>query len=345
MNKTNTETDFLAVGKNLLKWYARASRELPWRETRDPYKIWICEIVLQQTRVEQGKNHYIRFIERFPDVFALADAATDEVLLYWKGLGYYSRALNLHAAAQQIVSTYGGRFPSTFDEILTLKGVGKYTAAAIASICFDEKIPAVDGNFYRVLSRVFADGFDVSAAQAHAYFSRLALRVMPEEDPGHFNQAVMDLGSEICRPKNPRCSECPIQQHCLAYAAGTVSQFPVKTKKVKVDELQLSYFLVQHAGQFLIRQRDDSSIWKKLYDFPQHIPTAWQPFVVKETLMQHKLTHKNLALRFHHLKLEEEAAFLEFAAAQGFIVVNYEGSLQKSFPKPLENYLRKLFEP
>ena len=174
MKPKKQNADFLHVGEKLLAWYKIHGRDLPFRKTRNPYKIWICEIVFQQTRIEQGLNHYNRFIERFPDVETLANTETDEVLLYWKGLGYYSRALNVHKAAKQIVKDFNAKFPEKYEDILSLKGVGKYTAAAVSSICFGMKIPAVDGNFYRVLSRVFADDFDISNTSAFNYFSTIA---------------------------------------------------------------------------------------------------------------------------------------------------------------------------
>ncbi len=180
-----------------MNWYQINARNLPWRSTRNPYKIWISEIILQQTQVKQGLQHYLNFVQRFPNVKTLANADTDEVLLYWKGLGYYSRALNLHKAAQQIITDFEGEFPQKYEEILKLKGVGKYTAAAIASICFNERKPAIDGNFYRVLSRLFADDYDISQAGAFQYFSELALQMMPYEACGDFNQAIMDLGAEV----------------------------------------------------------------------------------------------------------------------------------------------------
>jgi A/G-specific adenine glycosylase len=320
------------------------SRDLPWRKTKDPYKIWICEIVLQQTRVEQGKNHYLRFIERFPDAKTLAEAETDEVLLYWKGLGYYSRAINLHKAAQQVMAEFEGVFPSGFQEIQKLKGVGKYTAAAIASICFNEKVPAVDGNFYRVLSRVFADDFDISSSKAHAYFYELALRIMPEKEPGNFNQAIMDLGSEVCKPKNPSCETCPLNENCLAYGSGSVSAFPVKTKKVKAENLKLQYYFVQHENLFLIKQRDESFIWKKLYDFPEDIPVEFQKYIAGEKTIHHKLTHKNLEINIVKILVSSKKCLENFAQEHYFMVTDYEKSHQKSFPKPLENYLKKAFE-
>lgn len=344
MNKTNTTADFLLIGNKLLQWYNLNSRDLPWRKTKDPYKIWICEIVLQQTRVEQGKNHYLRFVERFPDVKTLAEAETDDVLLYWKGLGYYSRAINLHKAAQQVMEEFGGVFPSEFNEIQKLKGIGKYTAAAISSICFNEKIPAVDGNFYRVLSRVFADDFDISLPKAHAYFYELALRIMPEKQPGNFNQAIMDLGSEVCKPKNPVCEICPLSEDCLAYGSGTVPAFPKKTKKVKAEDLHLKYYFIQHENLFLIKQRDESFIWKKLYDFPEDIPAEFQKYITSEKTIHHKLTHKNMEITVVKVLLDNKKEFENFAKEHYFTVTDYEKSHQKSFPKPLENYLKKAFE-
>lgn len=230
LEKNNIGSDFQHIGNTLLHWYKNNARDLPFRQTTDPYKIWICEIVFQQTRINQGLNHYNNFIKRFPDVKILAEANEDEVLLHWKGLGYYSRAINIHKAAKQIMTDYNGSFPSDYEEILKLKGVGKYTAAAVSSICFDGKMPAVDGNFYRVLSRFFADDFDISNSKAFNYFSELATLIMPEK-VGDFNQAMMDLGSEICKPKNPLCGECPIDQNCLAFSLEKISSFPVKTKK------------------------------------------------------------------------------------------------------------------
>ena len=342
MKTKKQNADFLHVGRKLLDWYQIHGRDLPFRKTNDPYKIWICEIIFQQTRIEQGLNHYRNFIERFSDVQALAAAETDEVLLYWKGLGYYSRALNLHKAALQIVNEFNGTFPTDHDDILKLKGVGKYTAAAVSSICFGKKIAAVDGNFYRVLSRVFADDFDVSHSKAFDYFSELALKIMPENEAGHFNESMMDLGSEICKPRNPLCESCPLNKDCLAFNLGEISNFPVKTKKVKATDLELHYSFVEFDGQFLIKQRKDDFIWKKLYEFPIEIPVEWDEFKVKEKTITHKLTHKNLTIQMSHIVLESKEIFTEFAAENGFSIINEEESHQKSFPKPLENYLTEL---
>ncbi len=341
--KTNKQNaDFLHIGKKLTKWYDANARQLPWRENQHPYYIWISEIVLQQTQVKQGLGHYLRFMERFPDVEELHKAPEDEVLLYWKGLGYYSRAINLHKAAHQIMEEFGGKFPDHYNEILKLKGVGKYTAAAIASICFDEKIPAVDGNFYRVLSRIFADDFDVSNSRAFHYFSELALRMMPEEKPGEFNQAIMDIGSEICRPKNPLCMFCPVNEDCLAFQTGRTSEFPVKTKKVKVSDLSLNYFFIKHQNRFLIKQRGNDFIWKKLYEFPTSIPENWEDSIINSKIINHKLTHKNLSIEINTVSIESQKDFEQFAKNNEFLIVTKDEAHEKSFPKPLQTFYESI---
>ena len=344
MKTKKQNADFLHVGKKLLDWYRIHGRDLPFRKTNDPYLIWICEIIFQQTRIEQGLDHYRNFTQRFPDVHTLAAAETDEVLLYWKGLGYYSRALNLHKAALQIVNEHGAIFPVEHEEILKLKGVGKYTAAAISSICFGKRIAAVDGNFYRVLSRVFADDFDVSNSKAFQYFSELALRMMPENEAGHFNEAMMDLGSGICKPRNPLCNSCPLNMDCLAFNLGKIPHFPVKTKKTKVTDLEISYYFVQFEDQFLIKQRDEDFIWKKLYEFPTSIPESFETFISGQKTLLHKLTHKNLTIPISRVTLDSENIFKDFAQKEGFQIVSFEDSHQKSFPKPLQNYLSFIFK-
>lgn len=342
MKTTQQNSDFLHIGRKLLLWYGENARLLPWRETQNPYYIWISEIILQQTRVEQGLNYYLNFIQKFPDIQSLANAEIDEVLLYWKGLGYYSRAINLHKAAQQVMNDYQGKFPSTYDEILKLKGIGKYTAAAISSICFNEKVPAVDGNFYRVLSRIFADDFDISKTKAHQYFSDLTLLIMPNSDFGNFNQAVMDLGANICKPKNPDCEKCPVQQDCLAFSLGKATDFPIKTKKIKAESMDLHYYFVLYQEHFLIRQRGDASIWKKLYEFPAEIPAYLTPYIIKEEKTLHKLTHKNLNITIYSVFLDNEKDFKQFKNEQNFISLKIEDFHQKSFPKPLQSFLEQL---
>ncbi|WP_294264604.1 A/G-specific adenine glycosylase [uncultured Chryseobacterium sp.] len=343
MENINKVPEFRHIGNKLLSWYNINARDLPFRQTKDPYKIWICEIVFQQTRINQGLGHYNNFIKRFPDVKTLAEAEEDEVLLYWKGLGYYSRAINIHKAAQQIMTEYGGTFPHQYEEILKLKGVGKYTAAAVSSICFDGKIPAVDGNFYRVLSRIFADGFDISGSKAFNYFSELAHLILPD-NVGDFNQAMMDLGSEICKPKNPLCRECPLNEDCLAFSLNKISEFPVKAKKTKAKDLELKYYFVHRNGQFLIQQRKDDFIWKKLFEFPPEISDALVPFIVGMKTVSHKLTHKNLSIDIYNVEVQSEEIWNHFIAENNYLVTDVETSHDKSFPKPLEIYIRNYEE-
>ena len=332
-------SDFKHIGNKLLNWYKKNARDLPFRQTKDPYKIWICEIVFQQTRINQGLNHYNNFIKRFPNVKTLAEAQEDEVLLYWKGLGYYSRAINIHKAAQQIMTDYHGTFPYQYEEILKLKGVGKYTAAAVSSICFNGRIPAVDGNFYRVLSRVFVDDFDISNSRAFNYFSELAHLILPE-NVGDFNQAMMDLGSEICKPKNPHCHECPLNEDCLAFSLSKTSEFPVKTKKIKAEDLHLKYYFVHRNGKFLIQQRKDDFIWKKLFEFPPTISDELNPFIKSVKMVNHKLTHKNLSIEIFNVEVDSKAVWKDFIVENNFIVTDVEASHERSFPKPLENYIQ-----
>ncbi|UZT97502.1 A/G-specific adenine glycosylase [Chryseobacterium fluminis] len=336
----NTESrNFRPIGNKLLVWYKQNARDLPFRQTKDPYKIWICEIIFQQTRISQGLGHYNNFIRRFPDVKTLAEAEENEVLLYWKGLGYYSRAINIHKASLQIINDYNGSFPDQYDDILQLKGVGKYTAAAVSSICFGGKMPAVDGNFYRVLSRIFADDFDISGSGAFSYFSELAHLILPE-NVGDFNQAMMDLGSEVCKPKNPLCSECPVNEDCLAFSLNKVSEFPVKTKKVKASDLHLQYYFVHRNGQFLVQQRKDDFIWKKLFEFPPAIPDELLPFIKSVKKVHHKLTHKNLSIEIFNVEVDSEEVWKAFVADHDYLITSVEGSHEMSFPKPLENYIQ-----
>ncbi len=286
-------------------------------------------------------QHYENFVNRFPNVESLAKADTEEVLLYWKGLGYYSRALNIHKAANQIMDDFDGVFPEKYEDILSLKGVGKYTAAAISSICFGMQIPAIDGNYYRVLSRLFADDFDVSGSKAYDYFAELALSLMPEKAAGNFNQAIMDIGSEICKPKNPLCEDCPIKEFCLVFQTGRTSDFPVKTKKVKVENVSLVYFFVFYKDQFLIKQRGEDFIWKKLFEFPSTFENDIDNIGMDSVTINHKLTHKNLSITINKIEISSEKDFNKYALENDFQVINKEESALKSFPKPLENYIVK----
>lgn len=252
--------------KTLETWYKSNQRDLPWRNTRDPYKVWISEIILQQTRVMQGLDYFNRFIERFPDVYSLASASEDEVLLYWQGLGYYSRARNLHAASKTIVQN--GGFPVTFGEIRRLKGIGDYTAAAIASFAFGLPHAVVDGNVLRVLSRVFGLDTPVDSTQGKKEISQLAHILLDHEHPDIYNQAIMDFGAIQCVPKSPDCSICPLSDKCVAFNENKVDLLPIKVHKAKVRDRFFNYLLVVSQGECLLHQRTGNDIWKGLYEFP-----------------------------------------------------------------------------
>jgi A/G-specific adenine glycosylase len=252
----------------LLAWYAHYRRDLPWRENQDPYKVWLSEVILQQTRIEQGKAYFIKFVELFPDVHHLAKASEDEVLKAWQGLGYYSRARNLHATAQIVSRDMHGVFPRSAQDLHRLKGVGEYTAAAIASICYDEAVPVIDGNVMRVLSRVFGIDEPVDSPQGKKVIKGLAEEHLKGSKPSVYNQAIMDLGAMQCVPSNPDCLNCPLAALCVAKQSGRANQLPVKKQKIKVQEVFMLHLVVHdHANVWLIK-RPESGIWGGLYDFP-----------------------------------------------------------------------------
>lgn len=252
----------------LLYWYARHGRDLPWRRTRDPYRIWLSEVILQQTRVAQGMDYYLRFTERFPDVVSLAAAPEDDVLKLWQGLGYYSRARNLHAAARQIVERFGGVFPQTYEEVRSLRGVGDYTAAAVCSAAYDAPRAVLDGNVFRVLARLFDIDAPIDTTAGKRTFAELAQSQFDTRCPGRYNQAVMDFGALQCTPSQPCCGDCPLAARCLALAAGTVAQRPVKQGKTKVRDRWFNYLHVTCGERTLLRRREGRDIWQGLYEFP-----------------------------------------------------------------------------
>ena len=256
------------VSDILLSWFAREGRDLPWRRTRDPYRIWLSEVILQQTRVAQGLEYYLRFTERFPDIAALAAAPEDEVLKLWQGLGYYSRARNLHAAARQVMSRFGGVFPATYGEVRALPGVGDYTAAAVCSIVYDAPCAVLDGNVYRVLARLFDIGIPIDTTAGKRTFAELAQLQLDTSRPGLYNQAIMDFGALQCTPAQPRCGDCPLAGRCLALAAGTVGVRPVKQGRAKVRDRWFNYLHVTCGDRTLLRRRGEGDIWQGLYEFP-----------------------------------------------------------------------------
>ncbi len=253
----------------LIAWYQNNKRELPWRTRKDPYAIWLSEIILQQTRIDQGMSYYESFITTYPTVFDLAAAKEEEVLKLWQGLGYYSRARNLHHTAIHIVENHNGIFPNTHNELLKLKGIGDYTASAISSICFDETQAVVDGNVYRVLSRVFGIKTPINSSAGAKEFKKLAQTLIDKNHPGEFNQALMEFGSTHCKPQNPFCGECIFNSECIAFNNGLVNELPVKTSKTKVRNRYFNYLvLLSEDEKTLLEKRTGNGIWRNLYQFP-----------------------------------------------------------------------------
>lgn len=316
--------------KTLIAWYLQNKRDLPWRHTTDPYYIWLSEIMLQQTRVAQGMPYFFSFTEAFPTVFDLASASEEEVLKLWQGLGYYSRARNLHKTAQIVASDFGGNFPGKYSDLLKLKGVGEYTAAAIASFSFNEAVPVVDGNVFRVLSRYFDIETDIANASAKKEFAALAYELMPKDtrgeaersgaNPAVFNQAMMEFGALQCVPKNPDCAVCPLNSGCLALKLKKASQLPVKSKKAKAKNRFFNYIVVSdQVGKTVVQKRTAKGIWHNLYEFPlietesevdlDFIAQKLQSdFVLPNAVVSiselhpisiiHKLTHQHLYIKF-----------------------------------------------
>ena len=259
---------FTSFKKSLKEWYFTTNRFLPWKKTKDPYKIWLSEIILQQTRVEQGRPYYEKFIKKYPNICKLANTPLDDVLKDWEGLGYYSRARNLYSTAQEICFKKEGKFPDRYEDILALKGIGKYTAAAIASFAYNLPHAVVDGNVYRVLSRWSGGSLPIDTTQGQKYFSDLAQNLLDIEDPGTHNQALMDLGATVCLPQNPLCHQCPFQSECKALEKELIKELPVKSKKLIRKERFFHFLILTDKNRLIIQQRTDKDIWKHLYQFP-----------------------------------------------------------------------------
>jgi A/G-specific adenine glycosylase len=259
----------MKFSKTLIDWYLQNKRDLPWRKTTNPYPIWLSEIMLQQTRVAQGMPYFLSFTTAFPTVFDLANANEEQVLKLWQGLGYYSRARNLHKTAQIVANEMGGIFPDNYKDLLKLKGIGEYTAAAIASFSYNECVPVVDGNVFRVLSRYFDVKTDIAQASAKKEFATLALELMPKDNPALFNQAIMEFGALQCVPKSPNCEICVFSVSCAALQKKNVDQLPVKSKKLKVRNRYFNYIIgIDENQNTIIQKRTAKGIWHNLYEFP-----------------------------------------------------------------------------
>lgn len=332
----------------LLDWYKDNGRELPWRNTRDPYAIWLSEIILQQTRVQQGWDYWERFIRRWPTVEALAAATEDEVLREWQGLGYYSRARNLHYAAQQIVAM--GSFPTRYEEIRSLKGVGDYTAAAIGSMAFDLPTAVVDGNVYRVLARHFGIDTPINTTEGKKEFTLLAQELLPPTEAASYNQAIMDFGAIQCTPQAPDCQRCPLQESCIAFRNGRVSELPVKLQKLTVKERHLSYLYLRYRpeedrlqgkkGETALRRRGKGDIWQGLWepvDMNEFSPPI-TPTLLKKGV-KHVLTHRILFCDFYYLETSQKPELSE-----GYQWIPEEKLQQYALPRLMEILFKSLPE-
>ena len=339
----------------LFTWYDAHHRDLPWRLTRDPYLIWISEVILQQTRVAQGYDYFVRFVHRFPTVESLAEAPDDEVMRLWQGLGYYSRARNLHHAARQIVAM--GGFPETYEGIRSLRGVGDYTAAAIASFAFDVPKAAVDGNVCRVWSRVFGIDEPIDSARGKQQIVEVAQTLLPAAQAAKYNQAIMEFGALQCVPRNPDCEACPIAHHCMALAQGRVAQLPAKSHKTKVAPRYLTYLYIHTDEALLLHKRTADDIWQNLYELPLiETPTsidadtllaspsfaAWQVQLPMATYrgcaeeVKHVLSHRVLHVSFHELEVQGA-----IPSPEGFVVVPFAELHRYALPRPIERYLKQ----
>lgn len=334
----------------LIVWYLENKRDLPWRNTTDPYKIWLSEIILQQTRVQQGMDYYLKFIAHYPTVKHLAEASEDAVLKDWQGLGYYSRARNLHFSAQYITTALNGIFPNTYKEIIKLKGVGDYTASAIASFCFKESTAVVDGNVYRLLSRYFDIDIPINSPKGIKYFKTLAQTLIKDVSPDIFNQAIMEFGAMACKPKNPECDSCIFKDSCLAFNKNKIDTLPVKEKKIKIKHRYLNFLVLNIDHQTFLEKRIDNGIWKNLYQFPliEAEKNVTQSELTKlitidsltfnpteitlynTTPITHKLTHQHLYIQFW---------MVQKANTKHLNMTHWNDVEQFAIPKPIDNFI------
>lgn len=332
----------------LVQWYLQNKRDLPWRNTQNPYLIWLSEIMLQQTRVAQGLPYYYSFTENFPTVFDLANASEQEVLKLWQGLGYYSRARNLHKTAQNIAFERNGIFPDSYLELLKLKGVGDYTAAAIASFAYSEKVPVVDGNVFRVLSRYFGVESDISLLSTKKEFQALAFELMPNNAIATFNQAIMEFGALQCVPKNPDCAVCVMNNSCVALQKKLVNFLPVKSKKVKVINRYFNYLILEDENKnTIINKRTDKGIWHNLYEFPLIETNSDVDYEIISTLINEKSLFKNEIISIFSLNeksklhiLTHQRLHIKFWKLEinGILPNGIDEEMLKTFPFPIVLY-------
>ena len=336
----------VSFSNKLINWYNHNKRDLPWRKTKDPYKIWVSEIILQQTRIEFGIKYYYKFIKRYPDVKKLANSKEMDLMKIWEGLGYYSRAINMLKTAKIVLNNFNGVFPLSYEELIQLPGIGDYTASAISSICNDELQVVVDGNVLRFLSRIHKIDLPIESIKTKKYFKKLGFKLIQDVKPGDFNQALMDYGSTICKPKKFDCNNCLFSSDCKAYNSNSVENYPVKKKKIKVKDRFLNYVVVvTNDNKTQIKKRDSSGIWKNLYEFPlieTKIETSAKQiskeldlnlkdlFSVKK--INHRLSHQLLHINFFVYKVDYKLDDL----------VDINTLASYPFPKPINKFISEL---
>ena len=330
----------------IIQWYNINKRDLPWRKTKDSYKIWVSEIILQQTQIKKGTSYYLKFIHTYPNVNILSQAKETEILNIWQGLGYYNRALNMLHTAKHVVKHYGGLFPKKYNELIKLKGVGEYTASAISSICGDESKAVLDGNVHRVLSRVYNISEPINSSAGKKRLQIIADKLLPSSNTGQYNQAIMDFGSIQCVKYNPNCSICPLNSTCIALKKNTVNKRPVKIKKIKIKSRYLNYLYISSQNNFIIQQRGTLDIWKKMYELPilefssnininklkshQYLKQFHIKSIKKDLDMQHRLSHQVLNIVFWHISVKR--------IDPKFKIISNEKISKYPIPKPLEGY-------
>lgn len=343
------------LSNQIIEWYLQYKRDLPWRKTKDAYTIWISEIMLQQTRVATATDYFNRFINQYPTVSDLALADEREVLKLWQGLGYYSRARNLHATAKIIHIEYKGVFPNTYKEILKLKGIGTYTAAAISSFAFNLPYAALDGNVFRVLSRIYGIDKPIDTGEGKKLFQKLANETMGNARPEIYNQAIIEFGALQCIPRNPKCEICPVQANCLAFGDGQVDQLPLKSKQIKTKNRYFYYLFLSCKNRFIIEKREGKDIWENLYQYPliesdkaisteELLQTSkWKGLFENKELaihsicdkVVHKLSHQNLHTTIIHINMNID----QLKNNSSFQIIKYSDIDNYPFPKPIENHL------
>lgn len=341
---------------SLLSWNAGNTREMPWKGEKDPYRVWLSEIILQQTRVEQGLPYYERFTRAYPDIASLAAAKDEEVFRHWQGLGYYARCRNMLLTAREIVARHGGRFPSTYVGMLELKGIGSYTAAAIASFAFGLPHAVLDGNVFRVLARFFGIAIPAGSGKGKAHFSALAEKLLDRRQPGVYNQAIMDFGSLVCKPRKPLCLQCPLSACCVALKEGAVESLPVKAKKTGVRKRYFNYLVIGYRNRWYIRQRQEKDIWRHLYEFPlieskgpvsprklEESPAFRALLAEGDYLIcgssgtrRQQLTHQHVFARFLMVRVKKA-----LPSPSGYLAVKEEDLKHYAFPKLIVSWLQE----